>query len=224
MLDSDLHSLVQQIDSADIYDLVSHTSLDLAPILSKRLGHSIYLKREDLQPVFSFKIRGAYHKLSQLTPDQTVNGVIASSAGNHAQGVAISAAKLGIKATIVMPMTTPPIKVKSVQRYGAKTILFGDAYDDAFGHALEIAKAKSLTFIPPFDDWDVIAGQGTVAKELLDQLDTMDAVFIPVGGGGLIAGIAAYLKTKNRRFASSRLNRKTPRLYIPHFMPINGSS
>lgn len=190
------HNYIEKILRARrVYDIARETPLDYAPLLSRRLGNEVYLKREDLQPVFSFKLRGAYNKMAQLDQEARAKGVIAASAGNHAQGVALSAAKLGIKALIVMPKTTPEIKVRSVKSRGARTVLFGDSYDDAYVHALELAEEKNLIFIHPYDDPDVIAGQGTIADEILRQIRTdIHAIFVPVGGGGLIAGIAAYVK------------------------------
>ncbi len=190
-----IQKYIERILRAKVYDVAIETPLDFAPALSDRLKNQVYLKREDLQPVFSFKLRGAYNKIIQLTDEEKAAGVIAASAGNHAQGVALSAKKLGIKALIVMPRTTPDIKVKSVRSRGAKAILFGDSYDEACEHAREIAQEKGMTFIHPYDDPDVIAGQGTVGMEILRQHNgEIDAVFVPVGGGGLIAGVAAYIK------------------------------
>lgn len=186
---------IEKILRAKVYDVAIETPLDFAPSLSERLANSVYLKREDLQPVFSFKLRGAYNKMSLLDEQSRAKGVIAASAGNHAQGVALSAKKLGIKALIVMPKTTPEIKVKSVKARGAKIVLFGDSYDEACAHAEELAAQKDMVFIHPYDDPDVIAGQGTVAMEILrQQTGNLDAIFVPVGGGGLIAGVAAYVK------------------------------
>ncbi|WP_230874587.1 threonine ammonia-lyase, biosynthetic [Methylomonas sp. LL1] len=190
-----MHNYIEKILRAKVYDVAEETPLDFAPTLSERLENRVYLKREDLQPVFSFKLRGAYNKMASLTADQAAHGVIAASAGNHAQGVALAAKKLGIKALIVMPKTTPEIKVKSVKARGAKIVLHGDSYDDAFAHAMELVKEKGMTFIHPYDDPDVIAGQGTVAMEILRQHNAdIHAIFVPVGGGGLVAGIAAYVK------------------------------
>ncbi|MCH9696592.1 MAG: threonine ammonia-lyase, biosynthetic [Gammaproteobacteria bacterium] len=186
---------VQKILQARVYEVAEQTPLTHAPILSSRFNNHIYLKREDLQPVFSFKLRGAYNKIAQLDADAKQQGIIAASAGNHAQGVALSAAKLGISATIVMPKTTPSIKIDSVSRYGAQTVIVGDSYDDAYQHAMTLAGDNQKMFIHPYDDIDVIAGQGTIGMELLRQKSgTIDAIFIPVGGGGLIAGITAYIK------------------------------
>ena len=181
--------------NAPVYDVASETPLDPAPRLSQKLSNNILIKREDLQPVFSFKLRGAYNKLFHLTKSQRAMGVIAASAGNHAQGVALAASKLKIKAIIVMPETTPEIKVDGVRKFGADVILFGDDFSTAFAKASEIAAQKSLVFIPPFDDPLVIAGQGTIGIELLRQCrEKIHAIFIPIGGGGLISGIGAYIK------------------------------
>ncbi|QIK38239.1 threonine ammonia-lyase, biosynthetic [Caldichromatium japonicum] len=188
-------SYVDRILRARVYEVAVETPLTLAQRLSARLGNRVFLKREDLQPVFSFKLRGAYNKLHALTPDARARGVIAASAGNHAQGVALGASRLGAQATIVMPRTTPAIKVNAVRAYGGKVILYGDSYDDAYAHALELAAEKGLTLIHPFNDPEVIAGQGTIGMEILRQRpEPPHAIFIPVGGGGLIAGIAAYVK------------------------------
>lgn len=176
--------------------MAEETDLDTAKALSERLGNRVLLKREDMQPVFSFKLRGAYNKMASLSEKELSQGVIAASAGNHAQGVAMSATHLGVKATIVMPRTTPPIKVQSVRRFGGKAVLKGDSYDDAYEHAQQLVKEKGLTFIHPYDDPEVIAGQGTVAQEILRQTGKdLHAVFVPVGGGGLLAGVAVYIKT-----------------------------
>jgi threonine dehydratase len=186
---------IERILRSRVYDIARETPLDAALGLSKRLGNSVYLKREDLQPVFSFKLRGAYNKLAGLSVEERERGVIAASAGNHAQGVAMSANRLGMRATIVMPKTTPAIKVDAVRGFGARTVLFGDSYDEACAHAMEWVAEKGLTFIHPFDDPDVIAGQGTIGMEILRQhAGTPSAVFVPVGGGGLIAGVGAYIK------------------------------
>jgi len=186
---------IERILRARVYDVAKETPLELASRLSQRLNNQIYLKREDLQPVFSFKLRGAYNKMVNLSPAAREKGVIAASAGNHAQGVALSAKRLGLRALIVMPKTTPPIKVQSVRNLGAKIVLHGDSYDEAYTHSLVLAKEQGSTFVHPFDDPDVIAGQGTIGMELLRQhMDEIKAVFIPVGGGGLIAGVAAYIK------------------------------
>ncbi len=190
-----IHRYIEKILRARVYDVAIETSLDLAAILSARYKNIIYLKREDLQPVFSFKLRGAYNKISQLTDEERQRGVIAASAGNHAQGLALAAKKMAIKAHIVMPTTTPEIKIQAVREKGAKTILVGDSYDEAYEYAVELAQQKQLIFIHPYDDPDVIAGQGTIGMEILRQhTGNISAIFIPVGGGGLIAGVAAYIK------------------------------
>ncbi len=186
---------IERILRARVYDVAKETPLDFASQLSQRLNNQVYLKREDLQPVFSFKLRGAYNKMVNLSAAAREKGVIAASAGNHAQGVALSAKRLGLRALIVMPKTTPPIKVQAVRSLGAKIVLHGDSYDEAHAHSLVLAKEQGLAFVHPFDDPDVIAGQGTIAMELLRQhMDEIKAVFVPVGGGGLIAGVAAYIK------------------------------
>ena len=186
---------LERILLARVYDVAIESPLDTATNLSRRLGNTILLKREDMQPVFSFKLRGAYNKMAGLTPDQLKQGVVAASAGNHAQGVALSAQVLGCEATIVMPATTPGIKVDAVAKRGATVVLHGDSYDDAYQRAMEIAQAEGKVFVHPYDDPDVIAGQGTIGMELLRQARApIDAIFVPVGGGGLIAGIGAYVK------------------------------
>lgn len=187
---------IEKILSARVYDVAIESPLDEAYALSRRLDNRILLKREDLQSIFSFKLRGAYNKIWQLTRHgDTIEGVVASSAGNHAQGVALAAKKLGLKAVIVMPRTTPQIKVDAVRALGARAVLTGDAYDDAYAHAREIEQEKGYPFIHPYDDPDTIAGQGTIGMEICRQFgDDLHAVFVPVGGGGLIAGIAAFVK------------------------------
>ena len=189
--------ILKLIEETNVYDVAKKTELQFLDEFSKQHLNSFYLKREDQQPVYSFKLRGAYQKISLLTTEQLARGVVAASAGNHAQGVAYSAMKKKIKSTIVMPATTPEIKVNAVKRYGSKVILHGDSYDDAYEKAQEIIADSNATFIHPYDDYEVIAGQGTIARELLDQLSSIDYVFIPVGGGGLFAGMALYLKYKN---------------------------
>ncbi|MBI1423443.1 MAG: threonine ammonia-lyase, biosynthetic [Gammaproteobacteria bacterium] len=187
---------VEKINQARVYDVAQHTPLESAPTLSKRLGNQVLLKREDMQPVFSFKIRGAYNKIIHLSEAQRQHGIITASAGNHAQGVALAAQKLGIKAIIVMPKTTPRIKVNSVAQFGVNIVLHGNTYDDAYAHARELAEQQQLEFIHPYDDPLVIAGQGTIAAEILQQYTSkIDAIFVPIGGGGLIAGISSYIKT-----------------------------
>ena len=186
---------LEAILNARVYDVAIETPLDPAANLSRRLGCRLLLKREDLQPVFSFKLRGAYNKMAGLPADALRRGVIAASAGNHAQGVALAAQHLKAPATIVMPVTTPQIKVDAVAARKAKVVLEGDSYDDAYAHALALAEKKGLTFVHPYDDPDVIAGQGTIGMELLRQCrEPIEAVFVAVGGGGLIAGIGAYVK------------------------------
>jgi threonine dehydratase len=186
---------LEKILNARVYDVAIETPLELAPNLSARSNNRILLKREDMQPVFSFKLRGAYNKIAHLTPAQRKRGVICASAGNHAQGVALAAQKLGIRAVIVMPTTTPQIKIDAVKKRGGEVVLSGDAYDAAYAHALELEKKQKLNFVHPFDDPDVIAGQGTIGMEILRQHpDAIDAVFCCVGGGGLISGVAAYIK------------------------------
>ena len=183
------------IRDAKVYDVAEITPLEPARNLSQRLGNRILMKREDLQPVYSFKLRGAYNKIAHLTDEELGNGVICSSAGNHAQGVALAANRRGIRAVIVMPVTTPSIKIDAVAALGGEVVLYGDAYDDAYMHARKLADQEGLIFIHPFDDPDVIAGQGTIGKEILEQADEkIDALFVPVGGGGLLAGIAAWVK------------------------------
>ena len=186
---------IRKILTASVYEVARKTPLELAPNISARLDNNIWLKREDQQQVFSFKLRGAYNKMAHLPESARERGVIASSAGNHAQGVALAASRLGIRATIVMPRTTPSIKVQAVKRLGGRTVLHGDAYDECYEHAQKLGKERGLTFIHPYDDPDVIAGQGTIAMEILQEQGAhIDAIFVPVGGGGLIAGIAAYVK------------------------------
>lgn len=190
-----LNDYLKKILTARVYDVAVESACDRAAFLSQRLNNHIWLKREDQQPVYSFKNRGAYNKVAQLSEEELKGGVIAASAGNHAQGLALAAEKLGIKATIVMPCTTPEIKVKSVKARGAKVVLHGDAFDDAYTHSQKLVEEKGLTYIHPYDDPYTIAGQGTIGMEILRQLQTQpDAVFVPVGGGGLAAGVAAYVK------------------------------
>lgn len=186
----------RRIEQARVYELATITALQPAPKLSRRLDNRMLLKREDQQPVHSFKLRGAYNHMVRLPSEQQRRGVVAASAGNHAQGVALGARRLGMRATIVMPRTTPGIKVESVRGLGARVVLHGDTYDEASEHALALAAERGMAFVHPYDDRDVIAGQGTIAREILLQHDgDIDAVFVPVGGGGLIAGIGAYLKS-----------------------------
>jgi threonine dehydratase len=179
---------LERILSASVYDVAVETPLDVAPLLSRRTGHTVLLKREDLQPVHSFKLRGAYNRMARLSPAALRRGVIAASAGNHAQGVALAAKRLGCSATIVMPVTTPRIKVDAVKSRGARVVLMGDSYDEAYAEARRLARKGRRTFVHPYDDPDVIAGQGTVGMEILRQRPSgIDAVFVAVGGGGLIA-------------------------------------
>ena len=189
-----MHSIVKLADATRVYDVATITPLSHAHQLSERLENNIYLKREDELAIHAFKLRGAYQKISSLTAEQAAKGVVASSAGNHAQGVALSAKKLGIESVIVMPLSTPKIKVNAVEQLGGKVVLHGDVYDDAYQYAKQLEKQQDLVFIHPYDDIVVMAGQATIAKELLGQLANIDKVFIPVGGGGLIAGMATYLK------------------------------
>lgn len=186
---------IKKILEAKVYQVASETPLEPAPLLAERFGNQVFLKREDLQSVFSFKLRGAHNKIASLSPEERKNGVLAASAGNHAQGVALSALRLGIHAVIVMPTTTPQIKVDAVRRNNAEIILHGDSYDEAHAHALTLAQERKLTFVHPYDDPEVIAGQGTIGMEILRQrTGVIDAIFIPVGGGGLIAGVGTYVK------------------------------
>ena len=186
---------LRKILTAKVYDVANETALELARNLSKRLGNRVYLKREDQQPVFSFKLRGAYNKMAHLSAAERDAGVICASAGNHAQGVALAAKRLDCRALIVMPVTTPRLKVDAVKTLGGEVVLHGDSYSDAHLHALRLCDEQGLTFVHPFDDPDVIAGQGTVAMEILRQHQgSIDAVFVAIGGGGLIAGMAAYIK------------------------------
>jgi len=185
----------EKIEHSQVYAVARHTPLDEMHNLSARFKNRVLLKREDMQPVFSFKLRGAYNKMANLPPEALARGVICASAGNHAQGVALSAQKMGCRAVIVMPTTTPAIKVNAVRARGAEVVLFGDSYSDAYAHALEIEKTEGLTFVHPYDDPDVIAGQGTIALEIVqDHPEPIEAIFCCVGGGGLLAGIAAYIK------------------------------
>jgi threonine dehydratase len=186
---------LKKILTARVYDVAQETPLELANTLSQRIDNRIYFKREDMQSVFSFKLRGAYNKMAHLTPAQLKRGVICASAGNHAQGVALSAARLGCRAVIVMPTTTPQVKIDAVKARGGEVVLFGDSFTDAYEHALTLEKKQKLTFVHPFDDPYVIAGQGTVGMEILRQHpDPIHAIFVAIGGGGLIAGVASYVK------------------------------
>ena len=188
-------SYLQRILNARVYEVARETALTPATKLSQRLGNKVWLKREDEQAVFSFKLRGAYNKMAHLTPEQRAAGVICASAGNHAQGVALSAKKLGCRAVIVMPETTPQLKIAAVRALGGQVVLFGESFTEAHGRAVELEREQGLTFVHPFDDPDVIAGQGTIAMEMLRQHPgPIDAIFVAIGGGGLISGVAAYVK------------------------------
>ena len=218
---------VKQTMLAKVYDVAIESPLKVAPKLSSQVGCQVYLKREDLQPVHSFKLRGAYNKISQLSPDELHKGIIAASAGNHAQGVALSAKKLGVSALIVMPRTTPKIKVDAVESFGAEVELAGDSYSDTADHCKKRVKETGRTYIAPFDDPIVIAGQGTVGREILEQLSNVTHVFVPVGGGGLIAGIGQYIKAikpdikiigvqaEDANTLEAAL-KKDERVYLPH--------
>ena len=198
MTEKKITSVYKKIEASSVYDVALKSPLDYAKNLSKRLSNQIYIKRDDLQPVFSFKLRGAYNKICKLKKNKNISSIIAASAGNHAQGVALSASKLNLRAIIVMPITTPKIKVDAVKALKANVILHGDSYDDAYTFAKTKANQEGLEFIHPYDDLDVIAGQGTIAKEILDQLNHKpDYVFVPVGGGGLLAGIVSYFVKKS---------------------------
>ena len=191
----DSQGYLKKILLARIYDLVKVTPLQKLENLSSRLGVNVLLKREDYQKIHSFKLRGAYHKIKNLDENQLKAGIVTASAGNHAQGVALSAKKLGIKAVIVMPTTTPDLKIDAVRNYGAEVVLYGDSFNESYDYAQQLSKKKGLTMIPPYDDQDVIAGQGTIAHELIGQCDSIDTIFVQIGGGGLVAGIAVYIKS-----------------------------
>jgi len=187
---------LKKILTARVYDVAVESPLEPARNLSRRLHNKVLLKREDQQPVFSFKLRGAYNKMAHLTPEQLERGVICASAGNHAQGVALAAHRMGARAVIVMPVTTPQVKVEAVKALGGEVLLHGDSYSDAYTHAIGLCEREQLTFVHPFDDPDVIAGQGTIAMEILRQHQgPLDAVFVAIGGGGLISGVASYIKS-----------------------------
>src|ERR1041384_6280183 len=189
---------IERILRARVYDVAAESPLEAAPRLSRRIGSSVLFKREDLQPVFSFKLRGAYNKIAHLSDSVARRGVICASAGNHAQGVALAAQRRGIPATIVMPQTTPAIKVNAVRGLGGEVVLHGDDFDSAFEHAQTIVRERNLAFVHPFDDPDVIAGQGTIAVEIMRQSrNEVDAIFVPEGGGGLTSRIAVYAKYLN---------------------------
>ena len=187
--------IFKEILKARVYEVARRTPLERAPTLSAECKNTIYIKREDLQPIFSFKIRGAYNRIAALSPEQRTAGVICASAGNHGQGVALSAKLLGIPAWVVMPTTTPDIKVQAVAGYGATVVLVGDHYSQAYEHSLQLAKETGACMIHPFDDPLVIAGQGTIGKEIIEDCPQLDCIFVPVGGGGLLAGLAIYIKT-----------------------------
>jgi len=188
-------SYIKRILDARVYDVARETPVDEATLMSRRLGNRVWLKREDLQPVFSFKLRGAYNKMHRLSQEQRDRGVVAASAGNHAQGLAMAAQRMSVRATIVMPRTTPQIKVDAVRNRGARVVLHGDSFDEAAEHAQVLVLEQKMTFVHPFDDPDVIAGQGTVGMEIVRQhQEPLDALFVPVGGGGLLAGVAAYVR------------------------------
>lgn len=190
-----MHDYIKKILTAHVYDVAIESPLEAMSRLSRRLNNRVLVKREDLQPVFSFKLRGAYNKIAKLPREALDKGIICASAGNHAQGVALAAQKLGAKATIVMPRTTPAIKIQAVRDRGGRIVLFGDTYDEAYQHARQLEAEKGMVFIHPYDDPDVIAGQGTIGMEILRQHpDPIEAIFIAVGGGGLITGVAAYVK------------------------------
>jgi threonine dehydratase len=186
---------IERILKARVYDVAIESPLDAAPRISARLGNQVFIKREDLQPVFSFKLRGAYNKIANLSATAAQRGVICASAGNHAQGVALAAQRRGIPALIVMPATTPAIKVEAVLALGGEVVLHGDVFDAAYEHAVRLAAERNMVFVHPFDDPDVIAGQGTIGMEILRQAPgDIDAIFVAIGGGGLIAGVATYVK------------------------------
>ncbi len=188
-------SYIKRILDARVYDVARETPVDEAALMSRRLNNRVWLKREDLQPIFSFKLRGAYNKMSRLSEAQRARGVVGASAGNHAQGLAMAAQKMNVKATIVMPCTTPQIKVDAVRSRGARVVLYGDSFEEAAGHARKLVEEKDMIYVHPFDDPDVIAGQGTIGMEIVRQhQQPLDALFVPVGGGGLLAGVAAYVK------------------------------
>ena len=189
------NSYLERILTAQVYDVATESPLELAPNLSARMHNRLLLKREDMQQVFSFKVRGAYNKMVKLSPAALKRGVVTASAGNHAQGVALAAQRLNCRATIVMPVTTPQIKMQAVEARGATVVTHGDSYDEAYARALELATEERATFVHPYDDPDVIAGQGTIGMEILRQhTGAIYAIFAPIGGGGLISGIAAYVK------------------------------
>ena len=198
MISNKLRAYNKLIRASNVYDVAEVTPITKANTLSRQLKNNIFLKREDLQPIFSFKVRGAYNKISKIKKISPDRPVIAASAGNHAQGVAYSAKKLGLKSIIVMPITTPLIKINAVKNLGGKVVFFGDNFDEAYNHAVSLAKKENYSFIHPYDDKEVISGQGTIGKEIIEQTDSkIEAVFVPVGGGGLLAGVGAYIKSEN---------------------------
>ena len=198
MISNKLRAYNKLIRASNVYDVAEVTPITKANTLSRQLKNNIFLKREDLQPIFSFKVRGAYNKISKIKKISPDRPVIAASAGNHAQGVAYSAKKLGLKSIIVMPITTPLIKINAVKSLGGKVVFFGDNFDEAYDHAVSLAKKENYSFIHPYDDREVISGQGTIGKEIIEQTDSkIEAVFVPVGGGGLLAGVGAYIKSEN---------------------------
>ena len=198
MISNKLKAYNKLIRASNVYDVAEVTPITKANTLSRQLKNNIFLKREDLQPIFSFKVRGAYNKISKIKKISPDRPVIAASAGNHAQGVAYSAKKLGLKSIIVMPITTPLIKINAVKSLGGKVVFFGDNFDEAYNHAVSLAKKENYSFIHPYDDKEVISGQGTIGKEIIEQTDSkIEAVFVPVGGGGLLAGVGAYIKSEN---------------------------
>ena len=198
MISNKLRAYNKLIRASNVYDVAEVTPITKANTLSRQLKNNIFLKREDLQPIFSFKVRGAYNKISKIKKISPDRPVIAASAGNHAQGVAYSAKKLGLKSIIVMPITTPLIKINAVKSLGGKVVFFGDNFDEAYNHAVSLAKKENYSFIHPYDDKEVISGQGTIGKEIIEQTDSkIEAVFVPVGGGGLLAGVGAYIKSEN---------------------------
>jgi threonine dehydratase len=208
-----IDAYLEKILTAKVYDVAIESPLEIAPSISRRTGNHVLLKREDKQPVFSFKLRGAYNKMAHLAPEALARGVICASAGNHAQGVALAAQRLGSRATVVMPVTTPRIKVTAVSSRGARVELHGDSYHEAYVHARAMAKRERLTFVHPYDDPLVIAGQGTIGLEIVRQHPrAIDAIFVPIGGGGLIAGIAAYVK------------RVTPRTRVIGVEPVDSNA
>ena len=198
MISNKLRAYNKLIRASNVYDVAEVTPITKANTLSRQLKNNIFLKREDLQPIFSFKVRGAYNKISKIKKISPDRPVIAASAGNHAQGVAYSAKKLGLKSIIVMPITTPLIKINAVKSLGGKVVFFGDNFDEAYDHAVSLAKKENYSFIHPYDDKEVISGQGTIGKEIIEQTDSkIEAVFVPVGGGGLLAGVGSYIKSEN---------------------------